>query len=165
MEHSMPAIQLPVAVVSPIDVGRLLRELEALDEFLRQVAVRKTGEPMSLPRTSKLLEDIARDNNLNLLNEAERQHLLKFMRDLKTNAPVLHISFAADPSSVFLRKLMEWLRREIHPQLLVRIGLQPSIAAGCIVRSPDKYFDFSLRQHFLEKRGLLIERIGALKES
>ena len=50
---------------------------------------------------------------------------------------------------------MTWLRREIHPLVLMTVGLQPNIGAGCIVRTTNKYFDFSLRQDFANKRDLL----------
>lgn len=162
MEHEDRGIlQLPVAVTGPVEIGRLNRELNALDEFLSQAAIRRPGAPMSLPRTSKLLEELALANKLNLLVEKDRHHLVRFMDELKSNAPVMHISFAVDPSPAFLRKLVDWLRKEVHPLVLVTIGLQPSIAAGCIIRTPNKYFDFSLRQHFNENRGVLIDRIGA----
>jgi len=38
--------------------------------------------------------------------------------------------------------------------------LQPTIAAGCIVRTTNKYFDFSLRQDFTDKRELLLKQIA-----
>lgn len=154
-------LQLPVSIVGRVDLGRLIRELTALDEFLNQAALRDPEAQLSLPRTSQLLEHTALSNKLNLLEEAERRKLLDFMETLRQKAPILHISFAADPSPVFLHKLLEWLRREIHPLVLVQIGLQPSIAAGCVVRTPDKYYDFSLRRHFTDNRGILIERLGA----
>jgi hypothetical protein len=154
-------LQLPLAIIGPVDVGRISRELAAVDEFMTQTALRRPGEPMNVPRTSKLLEETARENKLNLLVDEERRQLMAFLEDIKQKAPVMHFSFAVDPSAVFLQKLTSWLRQEIHPLVLVRIGLQPSIAAGCVLRTPDRYFDFSLRQHFDDKRNMLIERIGA----
>jgi hypothetical protein len=38
-------LELPIAVVSPTDVARMTRELENLDEFFRQSAIRQGGEP------------------------------------------------------------------------------------------------------------------------
>lgn len=162
MAHDRPAdMRLPLAVIGPVDVGRLQRELSALDEYLRQAAIRAPGESASLPRTSKLLEETATQNQCNLLVSAERGQLIRFLTELKQAAPVLHVSFAVDPSPTFLRKLVEYLRREIPPRMLIQLGLQPSIAAGCVVRTPDKYFDFSLRRHLADKRQLLIDAIGA----
>ena len=60
---------------------------------------------------------------------------------------------------------MAWLRREIHPVVLLTVGLQPSIGAGCIVRSTNKQFDFSLREDFLKKHDLLMAKIVAGAET
>lgn len=159
MEHKQAeaALKLPLAVVSPVDVGRLARELTALNEFLNQAALR--GAESALPRVSKLLEELASQNQLDLLTKAARLRLLKFLQGVQHQPAVLHISFAADPSPAFLKKLMDWLRREIHPLVLLRIGLQPSIAAGCVVRTPNNYYDLSLRRHFNDKRAELVKRL------
>jgi len=166
VEHSGEAnaavMRLPPAVVGPVDIGRLHRELTALDEFLSQAALRHS-EPQDLPRTSKLLEELSKQNTLNLLDAKDRQRLREFIQPANPKMPVLHMSFAADPSPVFLNKLVSWLRTEIHPLALLQIGLQPSIAAGCVLRTTNKYFDFSLRKNFTEKRGELIKRLEATK--
>ncbi len=165
MEHEEHGIlQLPLAVISLVDTGRLLREATDLDEFLVQSTLRQPGEKISLPRTSKLLEETAKQNKLNLLVQTERRQLIGFLEELKVNAPVLHFSFAVDPSPAFLRKLTEWLRQEIHPLVLLQIGLQPSIAAGCVLRTTDKYFDFSLRNYLLAKRDTLIGQIAGVSD-
>lgn len=153
-------LKLPVLVVSLVDVGRLLREIEALDDTLLQLHVRQGGKAVAMPKTSLLMDQLIELNSLNLLQAADRQRLQRFLTLVKQKAPVLHISFAADPSVVFTQKLMTWLRREVHPQLLLTIGLQPSIAAGCMIRTTNKYFDFTLRQKFGAKRDLLMEKIG-----
>jgi F0F1-type ATP synthase delta subunit len=56
------------------------------------------------------------------------------------------MSFASEPSAKSLGTLVDWLRTNIHPQVVVSVGIQPSIAAGCIVRTPNRQYDFSLRQ-------------------
>ncbi len=61
-----------------------------------------------------------------------------------------------------MTKLVVWLRANIHPQILVHLGLQPSIAAGCVVRTANKQFDFSLSEAFEKQRELLI---ASLKET
>lgn len=165
MERDTNILSLPLAIVGRVEASRLARELGALDEFLAQAAIRQPGtKALELPRTSKLLEETARQNTLNLLDVAQRQQLLHFLQEVIDNAPVLHMSFGADPSPGFLNKLMKWLREEIHPLVLVQIGLQPTVAVGCTLRTTNKYFDFSLRQHFLESREDLITRIGSSQE-
>lgn len=152
-------IKLPVQVASLIDVGRLIRELEAIDSALLQLSLRKSGHQARMPKTSQLMNQIIEHNKLNLLHKTDRQRLQQFLQAIKERAPLLHISFSADPSTVFLEKLMAWLRHEIHPQVLLTVGLQPTIGAGCMVRSTNHYFDLSLRQTFLKKRDLLLGKL------
>lgn len=155
-------LQLPVLVFGVVEVRRLKRELEALDEFMRQSAIREPGNQPALPRLSRLMEGLATDNGRNLLQAADREELHQFLAGVEKTAPTIHISFASDPSSAFVAKLVTWLRGNIHPQTLLQIGLQPTIAAGCIVRTPNKNFDLSLRHNLTDQRAKLIEALDAM---
>lgn len=154
-------LKLPVAVVSPTDLGRLLHELTAIDESLLQLGLRKTGSDVKLPKTSQLLDELCELNGLNLLQPSDRARLLHFLKLIQQQAPVLHISFGADPTAQFTGKLVAWLREEIHPQVLLTIGLQPAIGAGCVLRTTNKYFDFSLRNNLKQKQGILMQGFAA----
>ncbi len=153
------ALVLPVSVVNRSDVGRLLRELKVLDEFLQQAAIRQPGSSMKMPRTSRFMDELLQANKLNALVEADRKALVQFIDDVYKKAPTLHMSFNADPSPLFSQQLVTWLRKEIHPYALMQSGLQPSIGAGCTLRTASKYFDFSLRENFKAKRELLVHQI------
>lgn len=148
-------MSLPVHVVGPVDVGRLYREISDIDDALHQLKLREGGEKTKMPKTSRLLDDLAELNQLNLLHDADRTKLREYLAEVQKNAPVLHMSFSADPSPAFLEKLVSWLRREIDGSVLVTIGLQPNLGAGCILRSTNKYFDLSLKEDFAKKRDLL----------
>lgn len=154
-------LQLPLQVTSPVDVGRLQRELDSIDAVMDQALLRK-DDLVKLPKMTGLMDQTVQLNKIDLTQPDQRKNLAKFLAVTKTKAPLLHISFSADPSTSFIDLLLTWLRKELHPNLLVTIGLQPNIGAGCIVRSMNKYFDFSLRQDFANKRGLLLERLGPL---
>ena len=154
-----PDLILPLLVTSPVDVGRLMREVEALDNTLLQHDVVKSTEPIKMPPTSLLLDAMIDANKLDLTTPAERQRVLTFLQTIHAKAPVIHISFSADPAPAFIAKLMTWLRREINPQLLITVGLQPNIGAGCLVRTTNKFYDFSLRQNFTKNRALLMEKL------
>lgn len=157
-------LDLPTSITSRSDVGRLLRETKVLDEFLEQAAIREHGTPMKLPRTSRLMDELISANKLNPLIEKDRKQLLAFLDGIYKEAPVLYMSFNADPSPLFSQRLITWLRKEIHPLVLVQSGLQPSLGAGCTLRTPNKYFDMSLRERFQQKRGLLLQKLeGAQK--
>jgi F0F1-type ATP synthase delta subunit len=155
-------LTLPVLVFGVVEVRRLRREMEALDEFMRQDAIREPGKQPALPRVSRLLDALATDNSRNLLQAGDRQELYQFLSEIEKIAPSIHISFASDPSSAFVAKLVTWLRTSIHPLTLLQIGLQPSIAAGCVVRTANKTFDLSLRHNLSEQRSKLMDALVAL---
>lgn len=155
MAPENPGLQLPNSIISKVDVGRLRRELNAIDDFVSQSKIRKAGQQPTLPRTSLNLEELAKSNNLNLLIDDNRKKLDSTLYNLYLHAPVIHMSFASDPTPSFLKKIISWLRSEIHPNILLQTGLQPSIAAGCIIQTNNKYFDLSLRKHFESKRDLI----------
>lgn len=157
-------LTLPVQVASRVDVGRLLREVEALDNFLSQSAIREPGTPVKLPKTSRLLDEFIMGNKLNALHAADRKRMRDFLANVRTKAPVLHMSFSADPSPSFIQKLMTWLRQEIHPMVLLQVGLQPNIGAGAVLRTTNKHFDFSLRQRFKKERDNLVARLDTIAE-
>jgi hypothetical protein len=160
MEHNADNfLSLPLGVVSRVDLGRLLREVEILDDFFKQSAIREPGTSVQAPKTSRMLDDMLASNKVNILLEEDRNRLLSFLMTVKKQAPTLHMSFNADPSPLFIQRLMKYLREEIHPLVLVQVGLQPNIGAGCILRTTNKYFDFSLREHFKQQRHILIEHM------
>jgi F0F1-type ATP synthase delta subunit len=150
---------LPPLITGPGDVSRVLLELDQLEDFLRSAALRKSEATVKLPKMSRTLERLAEINDANLLADTDRQRLQAFLTSLQQHAPVLHISFASEPSAAFTAKIVEWLRANISKYVLVQIGLQPSIAAGCVVRTTNKSFDFSLRKNLANNRGLLLEAL------
>lgn len=156
---SAPHMQLPMGVVTRADVGRLAGEAEALDNFLNQAAVRTPGTSVQMPKVSNLFEEFNALNNLNLLDKTHRAQGYAFLQKLRTEAPVVHVSFNTDPSALFLQKLITWIRQQLHPFVLLQIGLNPGIGAGCMLRTTNKFFDFSLRQRFNDQRPLLISKL------
>jgi F0F1-type ATP synthase delta subunit len=152
-------LELPLLIFGPVEVHHLQRELEVLEEFLTQAEIRQPGKQPVMPKTSRSLEAIAGNNNFNLLIADDRKQVKVFLEKVAKEAPVVNISFAADPSAAFTAKVVAWFRTNVHPHALIQLGLQPNIAAGCVVRTNNKSFDFSLRNHFHDKRQLLIEAL------
>ncbi len=152
-------LKLPLAVIGPMDVARLLHETENLDEFFRQTTIRKGGAPQSPPRYSKLLDELVVTNNMNLLQEKDREILLDQLSKVLKRAPILHMSFSVDPPGSYMQKIVFWLRENINKMTLVRVGLQPNIGAGCIVRTNNKSFDFSLRRFFDNKQDFFLKEL------
>ncbi len=153
-----PKMVLPTLVFGAVEIHRLQREIESLEDFLQQAALRQTGEKNAeaLPRVSRLLDALASENSCNLLKKAERERLVQFLQTVSQSAPSIHMSFATDPSAAFIAKIVSWLRANIHPLVLLQIGLQPSIAAGTVIRTTNHVFDLSLRSHFDAQKAQLI---------
>lgn len=149
------AFVLPPMVVSQADISRLLRELETLESDL----VGSQTAKKTLPEASNLLSQVAAANGYKLSEKNNRQHLVGQLTKIRDHAPMVHISFAAEPSPQVIETLLGWLRGNVHSYMMLQIGLQPSIAAGCIVRTPNKIFDLSLRSHFEKQKPYLVELI------
>ena len=156
-DSSMAVLVLPISVVTRIDAAHLAREVESVGNFLDQQKHHKATTQIAIPSLSRMLGDMTQANSLDLAKTDHREHLYKFLVELKADAPTMHISFAVEPPTLFITKLITWLRQEVHPLLLLDIGLQPSIAAGCIVRTTNKYFDLSMRQHLVKNKPKLLE--------
>ena len=156
MAHEPQSMALPTLVFGVVEVRRLQRELESLDDFLRGMAVRRETK-FEMPRVSRMLDALAHENNHDLLKGTDRTALILFLKQVAERAPAIHMSFAADPSAAFTAKIVGWLRTNVHPLALLELGLQPSIAAGCVVRTTNRVFDLSLRSRFTEQHDLLLK--------
>jgi hypothetical protein len=156
-------ISLPNSLISRVDAMRLGRELETIGNAIDQKTHQHSkAEPT---RLSQILEELSSRNHLDLQDSQDRDRLATFLKDLKKDAPTIHMSFAAEPPSAFIAKIIAWLRNEVHPLMLLDIGLQPTIAAGCIIRTSSKYFDCSVRQHLLENKPKLLELLQDAKHA
>ncbi len=151
---------IPPHIISSGDVKRLKRELEQLEEFIKQSNLRKPGTFLEkLPKTSRSLSDFGELNKLNLLLEKDRLLANQFLADLIDKAPVVNVGLATEPSVVFMTKIAAWFRNNINPLILINFGLEPTIAAGCTIRTLNKFHDFSLRKHFDAQHPLLLSKI------
>ena len=149
------SLVLPEALMSKKQITQLLREIEKLEADKQASQVR--GTPTNL-QTSPLLQQLLEQNSV----EGQTVPLANMARALKLlqkNGPVVHLSFAVNPEQEFLSRVVQWFRQEVSPYVLLQVGLQPTIAAGCIVRTPSKYFDMTMRKRFTEKRDVLVGQL------
>lgn len=160
------SLVLPPSVISKTDISRLVREIEQIDNELTTVAVRtKTGVPSQYtPVISQQLTDFLQTNSLTLDTDSPaRTDLVQKVRQLKDQAPVMHMTFAVTADSASLQQLVQWLRTSIHPQTLITVGLQPGLVAGVYVRTPNHVYDMSLRAKLQGSHGALVKELEALR--
>lgn len=158
------AFKLSDQIVGTTDLRRVTRELEKIDDFIYQSNIRTPGTPVDRPRTTKILESLFELNGLSILEDSSRKSMLRVLKRLDEKAPVIHISFATEPSYGFMQKIVVWVRKNINPYLMVNTGLQPSIIVGCNVRTTNKVFDMSLRNRFVASKPIIIEKIKKMAE-
>lgn len=145
-------------VVSRSDLSKSLRELESIDDFFHQAAIRGSKD-QTMPTLGKVLDSLAQANGLNMLKAEDRAVLKSFLTRLKGKAPVINMSFPSEASGPFLAKILTWFRAEVHPHTLMTVGLQPGLVAGCTLRTTNKTFDFSFRKKFEASKEMLIKNI------
>ncbi len=160
------AFVLPDSIVTRSDVARLVMEIERVDnEMIAKTArARVKVKDKSEILLGDQLQAFLAANELSLEKSRERTRIIKELRQLKQDAPGVHMTFAvmADPYS--LSEIVTWLRTHAHPQTLLTVGLQPGLVAGAHMRTPNKALDFSLRGALDEHRGDLVKRLEALRE-
>ncbi len=148
-----PVFVLPAQLSGKTDINHLLRELEKLDEVL----ITPRDKQATPPKVTSLLNQIAAANGYKLLEQNHRRHLVEQLTKVRDRAPLLHISFATEPSPKVTETLLTWLRSNIHRYALLQIGLEPAIAAGCVLRTPNKIFDMSLGASLQKQTPHLLE--------
>jgi F0F1-type ATP synthase delta subunit len=152
-------LQLPSGVVGRGDIARIRRELNTFSDQVVGAVYRGQDITKLMQQSSPLLISLATLNRYNLLDEKHRQDLYDKLDNLQKNAPAIHISFTTEPSAKALERVITWLRANIHPNVLLQVGLTPNIAAGCILRTPNKVFDMSLKETLAKQVPLLLKLI------
>lgn len=154
---------LTPSVVTSLDIGRAIREAEKLDDFLYQSKIRSPGSQQPMPKVTRMLEGLAEANGLSLLNATHRKHLIGNLEKIKTSGKKIHISFAVEPAPAVMQKIVIWLRENIAADLIINVGVQPTISVGCVVRTTNKVFDMSLRHRFADSKKMLAEIVEKTK--
>ena len=150
-------LKLTDSIASKADVTRLYRELDLYCTQEIQNKIRQDKNQTTV--VSDQLKEFALQNSIDLSNKTDCDLLLNALSIFKDKLIVVHISFPVEPNLNCVHKLVVWFRQNIDPNIVVQVGLQPSIAAGIIVRTPSKQFDFSLRRHLYEQSNKLQEAL------
>jgi len=156
---------LPFNVVTKVEVSRLVTEVERVDNAMTAEAVRKKAgsHEASLPVLSQQLNDFLSQNSLVLEDSRQRSALIKQLRQLKDTVPVLHMTFSVTADRQSLEKLAQWVRKSVHPQAVIDVGLQPGLVAGVYLRTPNHVHDLSLRKMLDGSRQILTKELEALR--
>lgn len=155
----------PKTLIGQADLARLEREVELVDSKMQAQKVRGKSADASpqLPPLSQGLGDFVEQNEIDLSDGQTLLELKEHLRQLKDHAPVVHLTFAADIDPEPLQKIVAWLRQEVHPQVLVTVGLQPSLIGGVYMRTPNKVHDYSVKTLISDKRDIVLGKLEGLR--
>ena len=154
-------LKLPPELVGPRDLIALEREIERLadNRLQARVASREGGTARQLNQPGPLLNALLQLNGLT----AEEQTLAKVgaaLASIKSSAPHVRLSLASEPSVEVLAKIVAWFRTQIDPTILLEVGVQPTIGAGTVLRTPKHQYDWSIRRLLSDKPKVWTEVIN-----
>ena len=153
------ALKLPMVIATKADLVNVLRNLEeVLDTYVENSVRSQEGvDFISRSDVSSNLAALVQANQLKV-EVATLKALQTWLTRLKDHAPMVRFTFASDPTPEFLGQIVSWLRQSSGQFVLIRYGIQPAIAAGCLLYTPAHRYDFSLRSKIL-KNGPVFARI------
>lgn len=159
-QQPQTGLVLPIAIATKSDLVNVLRNLEdVIDAFVENSVRSEEGvDFVSRADVSSNLAELVKVNQLEVSVQTLKA-LKVWLTHLKDHAPVVRFTFANDPNQEFLAGIVEWLRKNSGQFVLIRYGIQPSIAAGCLMYTPRRRYDFSLRQNILDQGEAIIKYI------
>lgn len=154
----MGQLKLPNSIATKADLVAVLSNVDVvLDAYVQNSVREEEGVDFKdRPDVASNLALLVSENNLQVSIDTLTA-LKKWLTHLKDHAPVVRFTFAADPNPEFLGKLVTWLRSESEQFVLIRYGVQPTIAAGCLLYTPARQYDFSLRRHLIKSQKVFSE--------
>ena len=154
----------PASVVGKLEVSRLIQEVEQIDNDLITFSVHERVGAQNHWQLvlSPQLEDLLSLNSVDINDSHQRRQLIVFLRILKDKAPVVHLTFATAVDRESLQKIADWLRSQVHPQVILSIGLQPNLVGGVYIRTENQVHDFSLRSKLDGQSHLIAKQVEAL---
>lgn len=144
------------------DIIRVHREVQAFIDTANQ-SIMRHDNPVKYPGISEHLRAIALQNQIDMRDMKQCGSLLTQLDEVKEKAPSVHISFPTEPTSEVLQRIVVWFRSEIDSHVVIQVGIQPTIAVGVIIRTPNQQFDFSLRQHLFDHQNKLKEAVNSVQ--
>ena len=146
----MAQLKLPNSIATKSDLVGVIRNVdEVLDNYVENRIRNMEGvDFQSRPDVTSNLAELVSINKLDV-NVDTLKSLKQWLDHLNDHAPIVRFTFASDPNPEFIGGLVNWLRTATGRFVIIRYGIQPTIAAGCLMYTPARRYDFSLRNHLL----------------
>ncbi|HEX9594877.1 MAG TPA: hypothetical protein VF996_02005 [Candidatus Saccharimonadales bacterium] len=147
----MAQLKLPNSIATKSDLVGVIRNVDdVIDNYIENRVRDMEGVDFkSRPDVTSNLAELVAVNKLEV-NVDTLKSLKEWLAHLNEHAPIVRFTFASDPNPEFIGGIVNWLRMASGRFVIIRYGIQPTIAAGCLMYTPAKMYDFSLRKRLME---------------
>jgi hypothetical protein len=155
-------LMLPAEMYSSDQISVCIQELRRLVSLRRDMATQSRVGVASRAQASvpTLVEALLHANGLTGATLKELEDVIKALESLRSSTPVVHLTFASLPGPKLIAKLVEWFRREVHPQALLSFVMDRTIGGGVIIRTHATMYDFSFTNQLLRQKDRLTEIVA-----
>jgi hypothetical protein len=150
-------IKLDGSVSSPQNLKTLVLEMRDYAHWFSQNEVRKrinakhsTDKPELSPAANALIHDWEQKGSS---DRKSLDELIAALEDMEDAAPKVTITLAAPPAAGLKKMLVNWLREEVAPDVLVTFDFNSTLLGGMVLRCGSRIFDWSFRRQILDSRG------------
>ena len=153
-------IELPDEIHSLNQLSEVAYEIERLLGRLQDTAVRQQvvqGAPLETASARVRLEKLASLNAINTSISADLEQLLEGLKVLRDKAPQVKLTVAGWPDTLVQERLVEWFRRQISPNVLIKFVVRSDICGGVIVQTENRRLDLSYRELLINNRNRISE--------
>lgn len=148
-------------ISSPIQVAGLINRLEDHLAKLQQLHIKQRlhiKTPAGVDQ--ELVKDLRKLHLSASLDDARQvEELVKELKAWLEVAPVAHLSFSTSPSRQIQEAIIDWFHKEVASDVLVNFLVDGQLAAGFMLRTKNKIFDFSANHQLWEKRAGIAELV------
>jgi len=156
----MKSLVLPDEVYSPDQLSTAVFELNDYQNALRDQVARarsKTKSNIDAPEPSALLQAILNAIDAKNIDPNGLDDLRSALEEILKKSCTAHLILAAMPSMVIKKKLTNWFRQEISPNMLITFSVRSDIGGGAILRTGSRIYDFSFRNLLIANKSKLAE--------
>ncbi len=151
------AYELPSAVYSPQLLEAVVHDIEAYLEWYRETTVKKkvgaktaVAEPSHSAETEMVISEWLGGKAATIESIEQLVAALKSLQ-----LPEVHVMLAALPNRAQREIIIDWLRNNTTPHLLVSFVADRNLGGGLVLRTPNRVFDFTWKQQLLNSRDKL----------
>ena len=148
-------------IASPLLIEGLINRLEDWRDQLRQGEIKRRLKLKAPDQVDQRLVKELRQLHIQVeLTDIDQvETAIKVIQEWLKTAPIVHLTFSTPPSSVIQSKIIDCLHKEIDASVLADFRVDNQVAAGFLLRTKNRMFDFSANGLLWQHRGQIGELV------